>query len=108
VSASVSAGQGDRQAPLVPSVPRARYTSGTRACIQFSTPFRLAVAAPCPCLCIIQALRFGELERLFLDQQSLALVLLAARLHLSTTAASFECLRARRVSAASPERRNTR
>jgi len=31
--------------------------------IQFRTPLRLAVAARCPCLCIVEALRFGALER---------------------------------------------
>lgn len=47
-------------------------------------------------------------ERLFLDQQSLAFVRLRARLRFSTTAASVEYLRARRVRAASPGGRSQR
>jgi hypothetical protein len=36
--------------------------------VHFGAPFRLAVAAPRPRLRIVQALGFGALERLFLDQ----------------------------------------
>jgi len=42
--------------------------------VQFSAPFRFAVAAPRPRLRVVQALGCGALERLFLNEYSLALV----------------------------------
>jgi hypothetical protein len=45
--------------------------------VLFGAAFRFAVAVPCPCLGIVQALGFGALERLLLDQESLTFVPLA-------------------------------
>jgi hypothetical protein len=42
--------------------------------VQFDAPFPLAVAAPGPHLGIVQALGFSAIQRLFFDQQTLALV----------------------------------
>src|SRR5512143_1714804 len=52
--------------------------------------------------------RLIQLQRLRLDPQALPLVMLAGAAPWSTTAESIECLRARRVSAASPAARNRR
>ncbi len=45
--------------------------------IELGPPFRLTLAAPGACLRVVQALGLGALERVFLDEQSLALVPLA-------------------------------
>ena len=45
--------------------------------VQFGAPIGLPLAAPSPCLGIVQALGFGTLKRRFLDEQSLSLVPLA-------------------------------
>lgn len=45
--------------------------------IELGPPFRLPLAAPGACLRVVQALGLGALERVFLDEQSLALVPLA-------------------------------
>ena len=57
-------------------LPNACGESRHELSVQFGASFLLAVAAPCSRLRIVQTLGFGALERLFLDQQSLTLVLL--------------------------------
>jgi hypothetical protein len=45
--------------------------------VLFGAAFRFTVSPFCPCLGIVQALGFGALQRLFLNQQSLTFVSLA-------------------------------
>ena len=47
--------------------------------VQFSAPISLTLAAPGPCLGIVQARGFGTLKRRFLDEESLSLGTACAR-----------------------------
>ena len=70
---SLSAIRWTRREQLADPLREPRHVLG----VEPGTPFRLTLAAPGPCLSVMQTLGLGPLERLFFDQQSLALVPLA-------------------------------
>jgi len=67
--------------------------------IELGPPFRLPRAAPGACLRVVQALGLGALERVFLDEQSLALVPLARATSISAPRRPASSVDARGASA---------
>jgi len=86
----------------------ARRKAAHKFLVQLGLARCLTVSPPCPDLAVGQTFLLGLLYRLLFDQQPWRSYRVRARLHFSTTADKVECLRARRVSAASLDGRKVK